>query len=238
MSKRSIRKIIAKARRYSFRGLKHQIRGTIFVDYITEETHLAAFSEEYMNLFWSHLVKGCFTLRKLGKDETCATPKEIIRKVRRQYTIGVYDGATKIHLKNSTFYLKEYGELLSCGPHSYGNAVLDIRADDAVGLMTAYDQEIRRCNEVVSKAIKEALAEAAALEIALTTAKTVAGDIITRYGLDIEATDVGIKGVRFEVSPSRDPIFVKRFWASMDELRPRLMDAVRSLQHQEMMSFR
>ena len=142
-------------------------------------------------------------MRRLGKDETCARPKDIIRKVSRQYTIGAYNGATKIHLKDSTFYIKEYGELLSCGPYSFGNAVLNIKADDAVGLMTAYDQEIRRCNEVVSKAIKEALTEAAALEIALTTAKTVADDIITRYGLDIEATDAGSQRVKFTVNFSR-----------------------------------
>ena len=163
MAKRSIRKIIAGARRESFRGLKHQIRGRMCVDDITVDTHLAVFSEEYMRLFWSHLITGCNLLRRLGKDETCARPKDIIRKVSRQYTIGVYNGATKIHLKDSTFYIKEYGELLSCGPYSFGNAVLNIKADDAVGLMTAYDQEIRRCNEVVSKAIKEALTEAAAL---------------------------------------------------------------------------
>ena len=238
MSRRSIRKIIAKARRNSFRGLKQQIRGSMWVDDITVDTHLAVFSDEYMRLFWSHLITGCNFMRRLGKDERCATPKEIIRKVRRQYTIGVHAGATKIHLKDSTFYLKESGELLSCGPYSHGNAVLNIRADDAVGLMTAYDQEIRRCNEVVSKAIKEALTEAAALEIALTTAKTVADDIITRYGLDIEATDAGSQRVKFLVTFSRNPIFEKEFWASLDDFRPRLMDAVRSLQHQEMMSFR
>ena len=238
MAKRSIRKIIAGARRESFRGLKHQIRGRMCVDDITVDTHLAVFSEEYMRLFWSHLITGCNFLRRLSKDETCARPKDIIRKVSRQYTIGVYNGATKIHLKDSTFYIKEYGELLSCGPYSFGNAVLNIRADDAVGLMTAYDQEIRRCNEVVSKAIKEALTEAAALEIALTTAKTVADDIITRYGLDIEATDAGRQRVKFLVTFSKNPIFEKEFWASLDEFRPRLMGAVRSLQHQELISFR
>lgn len=238
MAKRSIRKIIAGARRESFRGLKHQIRSRMCVDDITVDTHLEVFSEEYMRLFWSHLIKGCNLLRRLGKDETCARPKDIIRKASRQCTIGVYNGATKIHLKDSTFYIKEYGELLSCGPHSHGNAVLNIRADDAIGLITAYDEEVRRCNEVVSKAIKEALAEAVVLEIALTTVRTVADDIITRYGLDIEATDAGRHRVRFLVTFSRNPIFEKEFWASLDEIRPRLMDAVRSLQHQELISFR
>jgi hypothetical protein len=141
-------------------------------------------------------------------------------------------------MKDSTFYLKEYGDLLSCGPSSHGNAVLNVRADDAIGLITAYDEEVRRCTEVVSKAIREALAEAVALEIALTTAKTVADDIITRYGLDIVATDAGSQRVKFLVTFSRNPIFEKEFWASLDDFRPRLMDAVRSLQHQEMMSFR
>jgi hypothetical protein len=171
MSRRSIRKIIAKARRNSFRGLKQQIRGTMWVDDITVDTHLAVFSDEYMRLFWSHLITGCTFLRRLGKDETCARPKDIIRKVNREYTIGAYDGATKIHMKDSTFYLKEYGDLLSCGPNNYGNTVLKITAEDAVGLITAYDQEIRRCNEIVAKAIREALAEAVALRIVLTTAK-------------------------------------------------------------------
>lgn len=238
MSRRSIRKIIAKARRNSFRELKHQIRGRMCVDDITVDTHLAVFSEEYMRLFWSHLITGCTFLRRLGKDETCARPKDIIRKVSRQYIIGVYNGATKIHLKDSTFYLKEYGELLSCGPSSHGNAVLNVRADDAIGLITAYDEEVRRCEEVVPKAIREALAEAAALEIALTTVKTVADDIITRYGLDIEATDAGRQRVKFLVTFSRNPIFEKELWASLDEFRPRLMGAVRSLQHQEVISFR
>lgn len=238
MAKRSIRKIIAGARRESYRGLKHQIRGMMCVDDITVDTHLAVFSEEYMRLFWSHLITGCNFLRRLGKDETCARPKDIIRNVSRQCTIGVYNGATKIHLKDSTFYIKEYGELLSCGPYSFGNAVLNIRADDAIGLITAYDEEVRRCNEVVSKAIREALEEAVALEIALTTARTVADDIITRFGLDIEATDAGNQRVKFLVTFSRNPIFEKEFWASLDELRPKLMGAVRSLQQQELMSFR
>ena len=237
MSRRSIRKIIAKARRNSFRGLKQQIRGTMWVDDITVDTHLAVFSEEYMRLFWSHLITGCNFLRRLGKDETCARPKDIIRKVSRQYITGVYNGATKIHLKDSTFYLKEYGELLSCGPCSYGNAVLNVRADDAIGLITAYDEEVRRCEEVVSKAIREALAEAVALEIALATAQTVAGDIITRYGIDIEATDAGNQRVRYSVSLRRDPFLETEFWASMDEFKLRLMRAVRSLEHQERISF-
>lgn len=237
MSRRSIRKIIACARRKTFRGLKHQIRDTMYVDDITVDTHIAAFSDEYMRLFWSHLVTGYITLRRLGIAETCATPKEIIRKVSRQYTIGVHNGATKIHLKDSTFYLKEYGDLLSCGPRSHGNAVLNISADDAVGLITAYDEEVRRCNEMVSKAIREALAEAVALEIVLTTAKTMADDIITWYKLDIEAIEAGSHRVKFLVTFRRNPIFEKEFWASMDEFRPRLMHAVRSLEHQERMSF-
>ena len=224
MSRRSIRKIIAKARRNSFRGLKQQIRGTMWVDDITVDTHLAVFSDEYMRLFWSHLITGCTFLRRLGKDETCARPKDIIRKVNREYTIGAYDGATKIHMKDSTFYLKEYGDLLSCGPSCYGNAVLNVRADDAIGLITAYDEEVRRCEEV-------------ALEIALATAQTVAGDIITRYGIDIEATDAGNQRVRYSVSLRRDPFFETEFWASMDEFKLRLMKAVRSLEHQERMSF-
>ena len=237
MSKRSIRKITAGARRESYRGLKHQIRGMMCVDDITVDTHLAVFSDEYMRLFWSHLITGCTFLRRLGKDETCARPKDIIRKVNREYTIGAYDGATKIHMKDSTFYLKEYGDLLSCGPSSHGNAVLNVRADDAIGLITAYDEEVRRCEEVVSKAIREALAEAVALEIALATAQTVAGDIITRYGIDIEATDAGNQRVRYSVSLRRDPFFETEFWASMDEFKLRLMRAVRSLEHQERMSF-
>ena len=90
----------------------------------------------------------------------------------------------------------------------------------------------------MSKALKEALTGAAALEIALTTAKTVADDIITKYGLDIEATDAGRQRVKFLVTFNRNPIFEKEFWASLDEFRPRLMGAVRSLQHQELVSFR
>ena len=70
MSRRSIRKIIAKARRNSFRGLKQQIRGTMWVDDITVDTHLAVFSDEYMRLFWSHLITECTFLR---------TPKQIDR---------------------------------------------------------------------------------------------------------------------------------------------------------------
>ena len=237
MSRRSIRKIIAKARRNSFRGLKQQIRGSMWVDDITVNTHLAVFSDEYMRLFWSHLITGCTFLRQLNKDETCAKPKDIIRKVNREYTIDAHDGATKIHMKDSTFYLKEYGDLLSCGPRSHGNAVLNVRADDAIGLITAYDEEVRRCEEVVSKAIREALAEAVALEIALATAQTVAGDIITRYGIDIEATDAGNQRVRYSVSLRRDPFFETEFWASMEEFNLRLMKAVRSLEHQERISF-
>ena len=63
MAKRSIRKIIAGARRESFRGLKYQIRGRMCVDDITVDTHLAVFSEEYMRLFWSHLITGCTFLQ-------------------------------------------------------------------------------------------------------------------------------------------------------------------------------
>ena len=189
MSRRSIRKIIAKARRNSFRGLKQQIRGSMWVDDITVNTHLAVFSDEYMRLFWSHLITGCTFLRRLG----------------------TYDGATKIHM--------------------------NVRADDAIGLITAYDEEVRRCEEVVSKAIREALAEAVALEIALATAQTVAGDIITRYGIDIEATDAGNQRVRYSVSLRRDPFFETEFWASMEEFNLRLMKAVRSLEHQERISF-
>lgn len=237
MSRRSIRKIIAKARRNSFRGLKRQIKGSMWVDDITVNTHLAVFSDEYMRLYWSHLITGYTFLRRLGKDETCASPKNIIRKVNREYTIGAYDGTTKIQMKYSTFYLKEYGELLSCGPSSHGNAVLNVRADDAIGLITAYDEEVRRCEEVVSKAIREALAEAVALEIALATAQTVAGDIITRYGIDIEATDAGNQRVRYSVSLRRDPFFETEFWASVEEFNLRLMKAVRSLEHREKMSF-
>ena len=237
MSRRSIRKIIARARRESYRALKSHIMGMICFDDITVESHLVAFSQEYMLVFWSHLATGCNFLRRLTEGETCAMPKEIIKEVGKQCTIGVHAGTIEIHMPDSTFYLKGYGDLLSCGPHSDGNTVLNIRLEDVVGLITAYDNEVRRCNEVVPRAIREALAESIALEIALTTAKTAAKDIINRHGLEIEATDVGNQRVRYSVSLRRNPLFETRFWASMNELRPRLMGAVRSLEHQEIMSF-
>lgn len=238
MSRRSIRKIIARARRDSYRALKSHIMGMICFDDITVESHLVAFSQEYMRVFWSHLATGCSYLRRLTEEETCATPKEIIKEIGRQCTIGIHAGTIEIQMRDSIFYLKEYGDLISCGPNSYGNTVLNIRLEDVVGLITAYDNEARRCSEVVPGAIREALAESVALEIALTNAKTAAKDIINRHGIEIEATDVGSQRVKYSVSLRRNPLFETRFWASMDELKPRLMCAVRSLEHQEIMSFR
>ena len=51
MSRRSIRKVIARARRESYVALKYHIKGMMWVDEVTVDTHLKIFSDDYMKYF-------------------------------------------------------------------------------------------------------------------------------------------------------------------------------------------
>ena len=229
MSRRSIRKVIARARREAYIALKYHVKGLMWVDNVTVDSHLGIFSDDYMKYFWSHLTTSCSFLRPLQGNGPRATPESIAELISSGHTIDTFAGTVRVRLPHSTFYLKEYTGSLSCGPDYAGNTVLDMRPEDVAELIRAYDQEVRRCDEVVPKAIREALAESVALAIALAAARRVAGDLISRHGIEIEATDAGKQRVKYTVSFRRDPVHEVVFWASMDELRPRLMSAVRSL---------
>lgn len=238
MSRRSIRKITAIARRESYRALKHHIKGHMWVDTVTEDTHLHIFSDDYLKYFWSHLTTACNSLRPLADGEICATPEEVCTRIDGKEPAVRVAGYIKIVLSHSEFFLKRYGDRLSCGPHFPGNTVLNINADDMAGLIAAYDLEVIRKGEVTARAIQECNAEAVAQDIALANAKAAAVDIITREGIEIEVTHVGRQRVKYLVTLSRDPCLDTEFWADMKELRPRLTRAVRVLHHKERMGFR
>ena len=236
MSKRSIRKVTAIARREAYKALKYHIKGLMWVDNVTVDTHLALFSKDYMAYFWSHLASACNNLRTLTDDELCATPNEVSMKLT-----GCMNPAAeslKIRLTNSVFFLKIYNDRLSCGPSRHGNTVLNVRTDDIAQMIVAYDHETERCAKIVTDAINECNAEAVAMDIALTTAHSIAKDIIEREGIDIEADQAGRTHVHYRVTLRNNPIIEAGFWSSMDDFRARLLHTARYLHHKEEQLFR
>lgn len=238
MSRKSIRKVTATARREAYIALKHHIKGHMWVDTVTADTHLQIFSEDYLKYFWSHLTTACHSLRPMSDDVVCATPEDVCTRIDGKGPAVRVAGYIKIVLSHSEFFIKRYGDRLSCGPHFPGNTILYMCADDIAGLVEAYDMEVMRCGDVVSRAIQECNAEAVAQDIALLNAKAAAVDIITREGIEIEVTHVGRQRVKYLVTLSRYPCLDTEFWADMKELRPRLTRAVRALHHKERMIFR
>lgn len=236
MSRRSIRKVIATARRESYKALKYHIKGMQWVDNVTVDTHLTIFSNDYMMYFWSHLATACTALRPLEADEPCATPREV--SVRLTGKVHPVAGCMKISMPHSVFFLKTYDGRLSCGPHYLGNTVLNIRTEDIAELIAAYDNEIGRCPSVVTGAISECNAEAVALDIALTTARTIAEDIIRQEGIDIEADEAGRGRVHYTITLQRNPVVDTDFWASTVDLKKRLLRAIRHLRHKEYKLYR
>lgn len=65
ISERSIRKVIARARREAHKALKYHIKGMVWVDEVIVDTHLKIFSDDYLKYFWSHLAAACSLLRPL-----------------------------------------------------------------------------------------------------------------------------------------------------------------------------
>lgn len=231
MAKRSIRKLIAIARRESYKALKYHIKGMMWFDTVTVETHHSLLSDDYMTYFWGHLATACNSLRPLEMGEICATPKEVSLKLTG--SVNPFAGSWKVSLPHSEFFLKHYDYRLACGPTYPGGTVLNVRTDDIAQMIVAYDQEAERCATVVTNAINECNTEAVALDIALTTASALAGDIINREKIEIEANQVGSSRVQYTTTLRDNPLVETVFWATMSEFRPRLLRAVRNLAHKK-----
>lgn len=231
MAKRSIRKLIAIARREAYKALKFHIKGMMWFDTVTVDTHHTILSDDYMQYFWSHLVTACNSLRPLEAGEICATPKEVSLKLTG--SINPFAGSWKVTLPHSEFFLKHYDYRLSCGPSYPGSTVLNVRIDDIAQIIVAYDHEMERRDAVATNAIHECNAEAVALDIALTTARALADDIINREKIEIRADQAGASRIQYTIQLMDKPFVETEFWASMSEFKPRLLRAIRNLHHKE-----
>jgi len=231
MAKRSIRKLIAIARREAYKALKFHIKGMMWFDTVTVDTHHTILSDDYMQYFWSHLVTACNSLRPLEAGEMCATPKEVSLKLTG--SVNPFAGSWKVTLPHSEFFLKHYDYRLSCGPSYPGSTVLNVRTDDIAQIIVAYDHEMERRDAVATNAIHECNAEAVALDIALTTARALADDIINREKIEIRADQAGASRIQYTIQLMDKPFVETEFWASMSEFKPRLLRAIRNLHHKE-----
>ena len=231
MAKRSIRKLIAIARREAYKALKFHIKGMMWFDTVTVDTHHTILSDDYMQYFWSHLVTACNSLRPLEVGEICATPKEVSLKLTG--SVNPFAGSWKVTLPHSEFFLKHYDYRLSCGPSYPGSTVLNVRTDDIAQIIVAYDHEMERRDAVATNAIHECNAEAVALDIALTTARALADDIINREKIEIRADQAGASRIQYTIQLMDKPFVETEFWASMSEFKPRLLRAIRNLHHKE-----
>ena len=231
MAKRSIRKLIAIARREAYKALKFHIKGMMWFDTVTVDTHHTIVSDDYMQFFWSHLVTACNSLRPLEVGEICATPKEVSLKLTG--SVNPFAGSWKVTLPHSEFFLKHYDYRLSCGPSYPGSTVLNVRTDDIAQMIVAYDHEMERRDAVATNAIHECNAEAVALDIALTTARALADDIINREKIEIRADQAGASRIQYTIQLMDKPFVETEFWASMSEFKPRLLRAIRNLHHKE-----
>lgn len=231
MAKRSIRKLVAIARREAYKALKFHIKGMMWFDTVTVDTHHTILSDDYMQYFWSHLVTACNSLRPLEVGEICATPKEVSLKLTG--SVNPFAGSWKVTLPHSEFFLKHYDYRLSCGPSYPGSTVLNVRTDDIAQMIVAYDHEMERRDAVATNAIHECNAEAVALDIALTTARALADDIINREKIEIRADQAGASRIQYTIQLMDKPFVETEFWASMSEFKPRLLRAIRNLHHKE-----
>lgn len=231
MAKRSIRKLISIARREAYKALKFHIKGMMWFDTVTVDTHHTILSDDYMQYFWSHLVTACNSLRPLEAGEICATPKEVSLKLTG--SVNPFAGSWKVTLPHSEFFLKHYDYRLSCGPSYPGSTVLYVRTDDIAQIIVAYDHEMERRDAVATNAIHECNAEAVALDIALTTARALADDIINREKIEIRADQAGASRIQYTIQLMDKPFVETEFWASMSEFKPRLLRAIRNLHHKE-----
>ena len=231
MAKRSIRKLIAIARREAYKALKFHIKGMMWFDTVTVDTHHTILSDDYMQYFWSHLVTACNSLRPLEVGEICATPKEVSLKLTG--SVNPFAGSWKVTLPHSEFFLKHYDYRLSCGPSYPGSTVLNVRTEDIAQMIVAYDHEMERRDAVATNAIHECNAEAVALDIALTTARALADDIINREKIEIRADQAGASRIQYTIQLMDKPFVETEFWASMSEFKPRLLRAIRNLHHKE-----
>ena len=231
MAKRSIRKLIAIARREAYKALKFHIKGMMWFDTVTVDTHHTILSDDYMQYFWSHLVTACNSLRPLEVGEICATPKEVSLKLTG--SVNPFAGSWKVTLPHSEFFLKHYDYRLSCGPSYPGSTVLNVRTDDIAQMIVAYDHEMERRYAVATSAIHECNAEAVALDIALTTARALADDIINDEKIEIRADQAGASRIQYTIQLMDKPFVETEFWASMSEFKPRLLRAIRNLHHKE-----
>ena len=231
MAKRSIRKLISIARREAYKALKFHIKGMMWFDTVTVDTHHTILSDDYMQYFWSHLVTACNSLRPLEVGEICATPKEVSLKLTG--SVNSFAGSWKVTLPHSEFFLKHYDYRLSCGPSYPGSTVLNVRTDDIAQMIVAYDHEMERRDAVATNAIHECNAEAVALDIALTTARALADDLINREKIEIRADQAGASRIQYTIQLMDKPSVETEFWASMSEFKPRLLRAIRNLHHKE-----
>ena len=231
MAKRSIRKLIAIARREAYKALKFHIKGMMSFDTVTVDTHHTILSDDYMQYFWSHLVTACNSLRPLEVGDICATPKEVSLKLTG--SVNPFAGSWKVTLPHSEFFLKHYDYRLSCGPSYPGSTVLNVRTDDIAQMIVAYDHEMERRDAVATNAIHECNAEAVALDIALTTARALADDIINGEKIEIRADQAGASRIQYTIQLMDKPFVETEFWASMSEFKPRLLRAIRNLHHKE-----
>ena len=231
MAKRSIRKLVAIARREAYKALKFHIKGMMWFDTVTVDTHHTILSDDYMQYFWSHLVTACNSLRPLEVGEICATPKEVSLKLTG--SVNPFAGSWKVTLPHSEFFLKHYDYRLSCGPSYPGSTVLNVRTDDIAQMIVAYDHEMERRDAVATNAIHECNAEAVALDIALTTARALADDLINREKIEIRADQAGASRIQYTIQLMDKPFVETEFWASMSEFKPRLLRAIRNLHHKE-----
>ena len=231
MAKRSIRKLVAIARREAYKALKFHIKGMMWFDTVTVDTHHTILSDDYMQYFWSHLVTACNSLRPLEVGEICATPKEVSLKLTG--SVNPFAGSWKVTLPHSEFFLKHYDYRLSCGPSYPGSTVLNVRTDDIAQMIVAYDNEMERRDAVATSAIHECNAEAVALDIALTTARALADDIINDEKIEIRADQAGASRIQYTIQLMDKPFVETEFWASMSEFKPRLLRAIRNLHHKE-----
>ena len=231
MAKRSIRKLVAIARREAYKALKFHIKGMMWFDTVTVDTHHTILSDDYMQYFWSHLVTACNSLRPLEVGEICATPKEVSLKLTG--SVNPFADSWKVTLPHSEFFLKHYDYRLSCGPSYPGSTVLNVRTDDIAQMIVAYDHEMERRDAVATNAIHECNAEAVALDIALTTARALADDIINGEKIEIRADQAGASRIQYTIQLMDKPFVETEFWASMSEFKPRLLRAIRNLHHKE-----
>lgn len=231
MAKRSIRKLVAIARREAYKALKFHIKGMMWFDTVTVDTHHTILSDDYMQYFWSHLVTACNSLRPLEVGDICATPKEVSLKLTG--SVNPFAGSWKVTLPHSEFFLKHYDYRLSCGPSYPGSTVLNVRTDDIAQMIVAYDHEMERRDAVATNAIHECNAEAVALDIALTTARALADDIINGEKIEIRADQAGASRIQYTIQLMDKPFVETEFWASMSEFKPRLLRAIRNLHHKE-----